>query len=324
MFSKKTAVAAAALLAAFAAQAQVNVYGNLDLSVGSYDEPAQGKSLTQVNSGDLRASYIGFKGQEDLGGGLKAFFKLETDIGADVGSANSGNGTDAPGFWSRTSVLGLQNDMGTLTLGNTRSLGYLTNAAFNPFADSSLFSASNLFGNVAGADLGNWANSITLSTANYSGFTAAVQVGLKEAATNVSNKVGLQAAYAAGPLTLGAVYEDLAVKGQYRWELAGAYDFSVAKLFAQYGQGKADDLSGTKTGKFFQIGASIPVSTAGTVLTSYGEYKLSNTKQTEFSLAYDHDLSKRTGAYIGLNYSKDKSASPKTGTSVAAGIRHSF
>lgn len=319
MFSKKTAVAAAALLAAFAAQAQVNVYGNLDLSVGSYDEAGQGKSLTKVNSGDLRASYIGFKGQEDLGGGLKAFFKLESDIGADTGSA----GGDAA-FWARTSVLGLQNDMGTLTLGNTRSLGYLTNAAFNPFADSSLFSASNLFSNVAGAGLGNWTNSITLSTANYSGFTAAVQVGLKEAATNVSNKVGLQAAYAAGPLTLGAVYEDLAVKGQYRWELAGAYDFSVAKLFAQYGQGKADDASTTKTGKFFQIGASIPVSTAGTVLTSFGEYKLASAKKTEFSLAYDHDLSKRTGAYIGLNYSKDKSLSPKTGTSVAAGIRHSF
>jgi predicted porin len=315
MFSKKTVLAAAALLAGVAAQAQVNVYGTVDLSLGNYKEPGT-KATTKVNSGDMHASYIGFKGVEDLGGGLKAFFKLESDIGADVGGSSSA-------FWARTSVLGLQSSMGTLTLGNTRSLGYLSNAAYNPFADSSLFSTSNLFSNVAAGGLGNWTDSITYNAPNMSGLNLAVQLGLKETtATGVRNKFGVQADYTAGPLAAGFVYESLAAKGQNRWELGASYDFSVAKLFAQYGQGKAG--TGAKNGKFFQIGASAPVSAAGTVMASYGEFKLSPTKKTELSLAYDHDLSKRTGAYVGLNYSKDKAMTPKSGTSFAVGVRHAF
>jgi predicted porin len=334
MFSKKTAVAAAVLLAAFAAQAQVNVYGNIDLSVGSYDEPGQGKSLTKVNSGDMRASFLGFKGQEDLGGGLKAFFKLETGLSADTGSiaapgaaATEGSPAVASTFWNRASLIGLQSDFGTLTLGNTRSLLSLTTETYNPFADSSLFSASqNLFGynnSSASNQRSNWVNSITFASANYSGFTGAVQLGLSEV-SGIDASVGLQLNYTAGPLGLGFAYEtqDLSANAtQKAWQLGASYDFGVAKAFAQYGQVKE---TGFNSYKFFQIGAGVPVSANGSVLVSFGQGKQNDFKAREFSLAYDHALSKRTSAYVGLNNSRNSEAAPKSGTSVAAGIRHAF
>ncbi len=324
MFSKKTAVAAAALLAAFAAQAQsqVNLYGNVDLSVGSFKEPGQ-KATTKVESGSLRASYIGFKGTEDLGGGLKAFFKLESDIAADTGTASST-------FWARTSAIGLAGDFGTATLGNVRSLAYLTNTAFNPFADSAVFSASNLFGQVgavnANANSGtNYKNSITYTSPNLSGFTGAVQFGASET-NGVDGAVALQGTYTAGPLAAGLVYEDVALTANtdsQRWQLAASYDFGIAKAFAQYGQGEVDGQA--KTEKFFQIGASAPVTAAGTVLASYGQLKNdngANAKTTEFSLAYDHAISKRTGAYAGVNNTKVTGA--KAANTFAVGVRHAF
>ncbi len=322
MFSKKSAVAAAALLAAISAQAQVNLYGNLDLSVGSFKEPGT-KTATKVESGSLRGSFIGFKGQEDLGAGLKAFFKLESDIGADVGSASGAT------FWARTSAIGLQGDFGTVTLGNVRSLAYLTNSAFNPFGDSGVFSTSNLAASLGGTSVNttnsNYDNSITYTSPNLAGFSAAVQAGLSEVAGTDAD-VGLQLSYTAGPLAAAVVYEDRAMTATtdtQRWELNASYDFGVAKAFAQYGQGKADGQTATE--KFFQVGASAPVTAAGTVLASFGQLKndgVSGQKTTEISLAYDHAISKRTGAYVGLNNTKEKGV--KSANTFAVGVRHAF
>ncbi|MFT3858522.1 MAG: porin [Aquabacterium sp.] len=80
---KMNLIAAAGLaLLAGAAQAQVTLYGNLDVSV-AYSKTKganDSESTTAVESSHLVDSYIGFKGNEDLGGGLKALFTLESAI----------------------------------------------------------------------------------------------------------------------------------------------------------------------------------------------------------------------------------------------------
>ncbi len=317
MFSKKTAVAAAALLAAFAAQAQsqVSIYGNLDVSFGRFDFPGV-EATTRVESGVLRESYIGFKGQEDLGGGLKAFFTLESAIAVDTGSQD-GN------FWSRTSVVGLTGDFGTVALGNARTLNFLANQAYNPFGATGLFSSSAV---LFGFD-SNFTNSITYSSPNLGGFTAAVQAGLaenKNTGTD-SNAYGVQLNYAAGPLAVGATYEDAQesiFSDAKRWQLGASYDFGAVKLFGQYGQAKGSN--DDESYKFWQIGAGIPVSSAGTVLTSYAQGKQEDAKLRQFSLAYDHSLSKRTGAYVGAVNQRFNLADPKSGTSFMVGVRHAF
>lgn len=349
MFSKKTAVAAAALLAAFAAQAQsqVSIYGNLDVSVGRFEEPSllgDDDAVTAVESGSLRQSFIGFKGQEDLGGGLKAFFVLESGINVDTGSQD-GN------FWGRTSVVGLTGDFGTVALGNARNLVFLANDAFNPFrADSAMFSTSSFgFTNgpistinaalaVAGTDISlsgldsNWQNSITYTSPNLSGFTIAVQARLSEN-DDIDNGYAVALNYAAGPLALNATYEDAPITAtsialgtesadNKSWLLNASYDLGAAKLFAQYGQRDFEGFDDKY--KFFQLGTSIPVSNSGSVLLSYSQGKLDDAKLQDLSLAYEHSISKRTSAYVGVNSTNIDGFEDERGTSFAVGVRHAF
>ena len=73
MIKKNLLSMAALALLASAAQAQVTVYGNVDLSVGRTEFTTGDKSVTAVESGVNTGSYFGLKGEEDLGGGLRAF-----------------------------------------------------------------------------------------------------------------------------------------------------------------------------------------------------------------------------------------------------------
>jgi predicted porin len=311
MFSKKTVVAAASLLAAFAAQAQVNVYGNVDLFLGSFDGPGNGKSVTAVESDMATGSFIGFKGQEDLGGGLKAGFKLESAFAADTGAV-------ASAFWGRTSELSLAGGFGTVQIGNSLSLGFLANHTFNPFSATGLANTSqNLNGH------GVWANSITYTSPNMSGFSAAAQLQFKESsADGAKDNYGLQLNYGAGPLALGFTYSDEAAQTVARWQLGASYDFGVAKGFAQYGQNKEDDVSAKE--KFFQIGVAVPVSAAGTVVASFANIKQGDAKARDFTIVYDHALSKRTAVYVAAKNQYDNTVDPKSGTSFGVGVRHAF
>lgn len=325
MFSKKIVVAAA-LLAASAAQAQVTLYGNLDLSFGRFESQDQNfDGVAAVESGTLNESYIGFKGQEDLGGGLKAFFQLESVIGADTGTAGSDTG-----FWGRTSIIGLAGDFGTATLGNARTLNFLANQAYNPFGATGLLSTSS---RLYGFD-SNFQNSITYTSPNLSGFTAAVQIGLSENEVDGSDDdaYGLQLNYAAGPLAIGFTYEDAedsvpALRdNSNRWQLGASYDFGAAKLFGQIGKAEIND-GNDEDLKFFQIGAALPLSNAGNVLVSYAQNKRDDEKDRQLSLAYDHSLSKRTGAYVGLVHQKIEpvaAGQDDSGNSFFVGVRHSF
>ncbi len=103
------------------ANADVKLYGQLDVSIDSVD--VDGGS-DDVNMGSNRSA-VGFKGTEDLGGGLKAFFKVEyqTDVD-DAGTAagpleddtNEGDGKD--GWKSRDQFIGLKSEgFGKLTFG---------------------------------------------------------------------------------------------------------------------------------------------------------------------------------------------------------------
>lgn len=316
MFSKKSAVAAAVLLASVAAQAQVSVYGNVDAFFGRLDFPGQDSATTNVESGVLTGSFIGFKGQEDLGGGLKAFFVLESDIGLDKGNV-------ADNFWGRTSELGLAGDFGTIKLGNSRSLRFLSNAAYNPFPVTGLMNTSEFLDAYTSVGIlgQNQTDAITYTSPNLSGFTAAVQLGMSEV-DGIKNDTALALNYGAGPLAVGFNYSNELDSELARWQLGASYDFGVAKAFFQYGQNKFDGFDEKQ--KLFQFGVTVPVSAQGTILASYGNSKIDGWKVTDLSLAYDHALSKRTSAYVGIKNVRDNDADPKNGTSFGVGIKHSF
>jgi len=355
MFAKKNVVAAAALtLMAVAAQAQVSVYGNLDVSVGRKQVfngtvDANGKlgksSSTNVDSSDMSQSFIGFKGQEDLGGGLKAVFKLENALEVDTGAS-----TSTSNFWSRNAYVGLAGDFGAVNLGRSENLFKLEGQAFNPFGSSKTFSPTFRAGQV---DASSWTNGITYVSPNLSGLTLSGQVSLAETQKSTANTYSgggyaLSANYGAGPLgvslafgeirsTSGAVAATGPAERNRNWLLGASYDFSVVKVYGQYGQIKADtkNVSGSDKLKAFQLGVAVPVTASGAVLASYGEGKGTSSgvagseKLRDLSVGYTHTLSKRTnvyGAWINEHFSDNTSAPTVKGTtnSFAVGVRHAF
>lgn len=362
MFAKKNLVAAAALMALVgAAQADVKVYGSIDASFGSF-ETAHVKDdsnrVTAVQSGNMMTSFLGFSGSEDLGGGLKAEFALETFIGNDTGS-NLPN--LANGFWGRGSFVALNGGFGKIALGQYDNPLFTSGYTYNPFGSSMAFSPTmrHLYsgGAIAGGGFAavgfdtGFVNSITYETPNLAGFSAIAQFVPKEsAAAATQNSYAVGATYAAGPFGASLTY----VKGgqglnsaytadQKVIDFGTSYDFGVVKLFGQYTSVKTKsvyDLVSVPltptlvTGldikaRIYQVGVSVPVTEKGSVLVSYGENKTKDSgedfKDRVFSLGYDHFLSKRTDVYaVFSNNAQVNTGNDESGQTFAVGIKHAF
>lgn len=351
MFVKKNLIAVAALAALAVsahAQSSVTLYGNVDVS-GAYVKNKQGgesQSTTAVESSILTESYLGLKGVEDLGGGLKAMFKLESSLAVDTGNANTtfydlneDDKPDAKNFWDKNALVGLSGDFGTVTLGNQESLFKLQAAAFNPFGTSRLLATSQLLLTASGLG-GSWQNTVGYTSSSLGGLTVSAQHSAKEGGRGDATKynggaTAVAANYGVGPLALSAVYGDVRSTDataqdtrQKAYLLGASYDFGVVKAFAQYGRDKFQQkgVPGDDTAKFFQLGAVVPVTQAGTVHAAFGQVKDEESKIRQFSLAYNHSLTKRSGVYAGLTYIKDEingEADGKT-TALAVGLRHAF
>lgn len=120
-----TALACSATLATSTAQAQasagsVTLYGSVDVSVvRTSNANAADQAVTAVSSGSFLPSVWGFKGEEDLGQGLRAFFKLENSFNADTGAV-----TTSASFFNRFSYVGLRTPWGSLTAGRVGSMQF--------------------------------------------------------------------------------------------------------------------------------------------------------------------------------------------------------
>lgn len=353
---KLVAVAALTLVSGLAhAQSQLKVYGYLETAVGSF-KPVGEQSVTKVQSGDMMTSFLGFAGTEDLGGGLKAEFALETFIGVDNG-ANIQN--QAGQYWSRTSWVGLSGGFGKIALGQYDTPLFTAGLSYNPFGSSMTYSptmrhfynlgstASSKLTNLSQTDTG-WINSVTYETPTYAGFSGIVQFAPKESANaQNSNSYSVGGSYNGGPLSLMAVYVDAgtspkigsAAVSAYPTEFRAAnfnasYDFGVLKAFGQYTRFKYYDnaplsvgtLTGVTKANVWQVGVSVPVTASGTVLASYGaaKYKQVGDDSSDkiLSLGYDHALSKRTGLYAA--FTTEKLSDFKGGRALALGVKHSF
>lgn len=339
--TKNLIALSAALLCAGAAHAQSSVQatGLVDMYAGSLQYAGDARKTNVVDSGGMTTSWVGFKGTEDLGGGLKATFALTSFLRADTGTPGRFGGDS---FFSRDANLGLTGSFGSVRIGRDLAPNFLPSIVANPFGDSFTFSPLVLHMNVplfngsgwgatTPADTG-WSNEIIYTTPDIGGLTANVHYQFGEVAGNSSKKnIGVNALYFNGPLTLTGFYERDQISNpspnallgttQKDWMLGGTYDFSVAKAFLTYGQASADG-SDVKA-KTTQLGASVPVG-AGKVLASWAQTKLSSTdlSRKTFTVGYDYDLSKRTDVYAMLM--NDRITHQNNGNSFGVGIRHRF
>ncbi|AMO99016.1 gram-negative porin family protein [Collimonas arenae] len=209
---KKSLIALAVLGAiAGAAQAQssVTIYGIVDTGV-VYSNPVLNTttgntgSKFSVNSGIIQGSRLGFKGVEDLGGGLKALFQLEAGFSNDTGALQGDKGSTT--LFRRKSVVGLGGNFGSVLLGRQTDI----------LDDVSQWTSVQDFGGVTGAVGHNLDrlegtrtnNSIRYNTPDVSGFTASAIYGFGETAgqTSSGQSFGLGGQYANGPLGLFAAY----------------------------------------------------------------------------------------------------------------------
>lgn len=333
------------------AQSSVNLYGVLDIAVGSFQYSGtpgstDNKHITKVDSNPMVTSYVGFKGTEDLGDGLKAGFMIETFLRPDTGEAGR-SGTDP--FWGRAANVWLQNGLGKLTVGRQSNLLFGQVASFNPFGGAfGLSPAVRLTFGKWGNDKGDsgWSNAVTYNTPNIAGFTGTVQTQAGEATDHSEgSSYGLGAGYASGPFAIAGSWQTVrsaeapkpafAAGQRQTFGLLGAsYDAGFAKFFAQYGKFGNNGFSTTSriNTNLYQLGASVPVTASGKVLASFGESK---EKPTEggttpvtrhgiLTLAYDHWLSKRTDVYLAFMMDNEKLRNYKKGYSYVAGMRHAF
>ncbi|MGW8393692.1 porin [Pseudoduganella sp. HUAS MS19] len=136
---KRTSMAAAIvmMLAAYSsahAQSNVQVYGLLDVGVDITSDAKQGGgNVTHVSSGGMNTSRWGIKGSEDLGGGLKAVYQLESGILMDTG-AQDGN------LFKRQANVGLEGNWGRVVLGRSFTSVYDTVIRFDPMGFAPYYS----------------------------------------------------------------------------------------------------------------------------------------------------------------------------------------
>ncbi len=312
----------AAASTAASAQSTVNLYGLIDLSIGRTQAPG-GAATKGVDSGKMTTSYWGVRGTEDLGGGLKAQYALESFMRADTGAAGRFN---ADTLWARNAYVGIESPaFGTVTIGRNTTTLFVQTLLFNALGDSFGFSPSirHYFtsGTVSG-DTG-WSDSIRWALPRFGGVGVVLSGALPEG--NGGRNVGASASYASGKLGTGLAWQKVkkgaADPDTTTWQLAGSYDLGVAKLFGQYGQ-VDNDTTGMGY-KITGIGATAPFGPAGVLRAQWGQLKPdAGAKRTTLTLGYSHNLSKRTELYGALM--DDKLSGLKSGRNLSVGVRHRF
>ena len=338
----KKLLAMAALMAcgtAAHAQSSVTATGLVDMYVGSMKAPGDDGRTNVVGSGGMTTSWIGFKGTEDLGGGLKANFALTGFMRADTGTPGRFGGDP---FWSRDALVSLSGSFGAVTLGRTVAPNFVPTISMNPFGDSFTFSPLVLHQNVSlfnasgwqssnPSDTG-WSNQVIYSSPNMGGFSTNVHYQFGEqAGQGGKNNIGLNVNYASGPFAVTAFYEDVDMsnpvpavlaENHKNWMLGGSWDAGVVKAYATYGQttGKDSDYK-IKTAS---LGATVPLGATSRILAAYAHSKLqgSDAKRDTVSVGYNYDFSKRTDGYAIVMYDKVKDFG--NGTSFGVGVRHRF
>ena len=365
---KKTLIALAVLAASGAAMAQstVTLYGLADIWVGSVKDSATiggvsaSQRTTSVDSNGVNTSHFGFKGSEDLGGGLKANFQLEQGFNVDNGTAQS-----AGSAFNRQAWVGVSGGFGEVQLGRMWS-SY----------DDIRSSANDTFSANIASSFSTWvgyndrtSNGIKYSSPNLGGFSGSFTYAFGEDKnTSTNNKsndlmaLGLQ--YAAGPVFVGFAHQTeksganplgaldslnaaLAIAGVPAFAapdgskatynlLNGSYDLGMVKLIAGLNnvKGTTPGFAGSLKANEFNLGVEAPLSSALKIAAGYSQSKVKANgidiaKTNGYSAAVVYSLSKRTMVYGALTQTKLKDDTGFSNNSAksqlyAVGVQHKF
>ncbi len=315
----KKSLLALAVLGAFAgaaaAQTNVTLYGIMDVGVGMADPGGTADSTMVVDSGIQSTNRLGIRGSEDLGGGLKAIFNIETGIKPDRGDVSGAT------FWHRRAIAGLAGGWGEVRLGRDYTVGF-TAAGVGDVMGYGLFGnwlayTSGAGGVTTRAYNGIWYQSPSLGGVSVSAFystgtAGAPAAGQNEIADNPNDAYGLAATYTGGPLRAAAYYQELndaAGNAAKEMGIGGQYSFGAFRLALNYGQQEAPVTGVDTTG--IGIGAAMKLGT-GEVLAQGIQIERdaaagTDPKATVWGIAYVHPMSKRTNLYATFGTARNNS-----------------
>lgn len=312
---KKSLLALAALTAfagAASAQSSVTLYGRVDLSVAKN----VGNDAKGIQNGS--GSRLGFRGVEDLGGGLSAFFNIEHRFNADTGADTSGNVR----FWNGRSLLGLRGGFGEVSFGHEYTTAFLgTQLIADPWGWDTVAAQIGITGLGGIAKVRN-DSSITYKIAA-SGFAFGAQIAEQADAINnfQAKPLNFNLGYAAGPLNVSFGYEKTGREGagnEKMWSAQASYNFGGFKPGFYYGKGTALNGADHK-GMMFTVTAPMG---AGEFRASYGNLKANDTQVSKrLAAGYHYSMSKRTTLYV--DFANDSEAATSK-SAYDVGIKHNF
>jgi predicted porin len=317
MNKKLIAAAIAAVVAAPAAMAELNVYGKAHVSLDQNDSDATGADMWALND---RGSRLGFKGSEDLGNGLKAIFKYEMVYDLESGPLATGGAV----LGSRNSYVGLSGDFGTVLAGShdtpTKVALYATGTEMLGDTIMQLTGSGDF--TLLNMDETRSGGTIAYISPSFSGLTAAVAVVPDEGATGgdgIADHWSAGVMYKGNGIKAGLGYEDLDTLRQ-TWNVGASYTMDMFTVGAIY-QDQDSDASAMESNMWAITGKATFGNNA--VIATYGETETENVAAADgdaFGIAVEHNLSKRTKAYAAYT-TKDVDG---VGTSVVSVAGDSF
>ena len=325
----------------------MTLYGVVDLGYNTVKQTtgstvnAKTAGITSIQSG----SRFGFKGTEDLGGGLKANFTFEYSVQPDEATTSMAN---------RQSFAGLEGGFGVLNIGRQYTLIHGIQGALDPNGNATQAGWLPGLTNSVRSD-----DTIAYTSPSFSGFTASVAMSLAGSetstaagATKAGDATSIGATYTSGPLSVRVVSETIkrtalsvtvpgataatalsdALADRKATSFGASYDLGVAKLMYLNTSAKAGSAADNAKATTSNFGVSVPMG-ALTLNASVSNAKMTDTgttigKANGFMLGASYALSKRTNAYafLGEAESKPTDAPANNGkhSTMAMGLRHTF
>ncbi|SAK99911.1 porin [Caballeronia fortuita] len=342
------------------AQSSVTLYGSVDAGVG-YVSNLRGARAFIAQQGTLQADRWGITGVEDLGGGLKTVFKLESGFSTINGAMASANT-----LFNRQAYVGLSDErIGTVTLGRQTDfhfemLGPLSTA--QSLGDFSAFHPGNIdgLGNTVPVEL---SNTVKFRSRTIAGLTLGAMYGFTNQSSSTTGRtISFGATYGYGPLNLAAAYSEyhdrafnlanalglasfqgvpvtaaapVIADSVRNAGIGGSVQIGRVQLHALFTQvrieerGQADNFRTIDGGANFQVTPAYMIGAGGWTTTFVGK------RWTQVTIANVYSLSKLTQIYADVMVEQASSgavastlgigpSSSNRQTVVLAGIHHLF
>ncbi len=319
------ALAVAAAIPTIAAAQNVSVYGTLDHGIGTQNTSGGVTTTSSFNS-VVSTSVVGFRGSEDLGGGLKANFQIEGAINTKNGEFGKDNNVGtvandtsfAPALFSREAWVGISGGFGELRFGTTdisRAQG----------VDATIATLGNLndFLQDIGADTQNTVRYISPVINGFqleAGYSNSATTAAK-GSTDISS---VSLAYSQGPILFiaGHTIEDLSATTKQSQTAVGlSYDMGVAKLGVAFN--RVDSDTPASDNKESIVALTVPLGGGLDATVSYNKRdRLNGEDNKVVSAGVLKTMSKRTGLYAA--YQNNNNTTSADVTNFYVGLRHSF